>query len=115
MGFDGEFEYDESEPNYGNYILVEGNLKRFNPNIDTNHHTKNTVIYSFETTDNHQVSNIIIENGLIKSFEHNNTVINITHKRSLFNNFISSNGEEYLELNKNVLDSIINLKLNGCA
>lgn len=103
----------EYKPNYGQYKRIDyGNLKRFDPNLETNFNEKETIIPTLKVGDQ-EVHNIVITNGNLKSFELEGEQIKVNSKANLMKVVIQEGKEDTLILNTDKLINTINQTLCG--
>lgn len=103
----------EYKPNYGQYKRIDyGNLKRFDPNLETNFNEKETIMPVLIVGDQ-EVHNVTITNGNLKSFELNGEQIKINSKANLMKVVIQEGKEDTFTLNIDKLINTINQTLCG--
>ena len=111
-----DFDFAESaeyKPNYGQYKRIDyGNLKRFDPNLETNFNEKETIMPVLIVGDQ-EVHNVTITNGNLKSFELNGEQIKVNSKANLMKVVIQEGKEDTFTLNIDKLINTINQTLCG--
>lgn len=112
MDFEEGFQ-DEYKPNYGQYERIDqGNLKRFDPNLETNFNESETVIPTLKVGDT-SVNNVVITGGNLKSFELEGKQIKVNSKANLMKVVIQEGKEDITILNQDKLINTINQTLCG--